>query len=119
MRLTAPNYAYANPFLEPVSLEAMADRSEGATPAERIVDPAADPEQAFERAETEVLISRFLDTLDARDRSMVVEIYWDDANQADIARAFHVSGAAISKRLARIVARGKVALAPLRDTLSQ
>ena len=81
-----------------------------------IADPAVDIEQWLERAEAQAIISRFLDTLDARDRAVVKEIFWNGTSQADIARAFHVSGAAISKRLSRIAARGQVALACLRDS---
>lgn len=117
MRLATPHYVYANPFLEPVSLDAMSARGEdGEAPADRIGDPEVDIERWLERAEAQAMIGRFLDPLALRDRAIVEEIYWNGTSQADIARAFQVSAAAISKRLARIAERGQIALACLRDS---
>jgi RNA polymerase sigma factor (sigma-70 family) len=116
MRLAADHYVYANPFQEPASLDALTASGEGGRPAVQIVDPAVDIEQAFERAEARGMIGRFLDTLSPRDRAIVEGLYWNDTSQTDLARAFGVSAAAISKRLSRIAARGQIALASLRGS---
>jgi DNA-directed RNA polymerase specialized sigma subunit len=116
MRLAADHYVYANPFLEPVSLDALAGASGEDGDATAIPDPGVDIEGEFERIEAEAMIGRFVETLGDRDRAIVEAIFWNGTSQADVARAFKVSGAAISKRLDRIAARGQAALACLRDS---
>ncbi len=118
MRL-ADNYAYANPFLEPISLDALAvrDADDAEALVHTIADPAPDGEELVERAEARSAIHRFLGTLRPRDREVVQRIFWNDESQADVARVLRVSGAAISKRMSRIAERGRDALAMLRESV--
>jgi DNA-directed RNA polymerase specialized sigma24 family protein len=45
-----------------------------------------------------------------KDRELVERVFFAGESQTQVARHFRVSGAAISKRMMRIVARGRVAL---------
>ncbi len=117
MRLPMDNYAYANPFLEPRSLESLAVRDEDDREAVAypVVDLSADVERRVELSETRSAISAFIRDLSSRDRELVQRIFWQGQTQADVARSFRVSGAAISKQMARIAARGRIALKSFRD----
>jgi hypothetical protein len=48
---------------------------------------------------------------------LIERVFWKGERQADVARAFDVSGAAICKRMRRIAERGRVALAFLQGSL--
>jgi RNA polymerase sigma factor (sigma-70 family) len=118
MRLAIPHhYIYADPVPEPLSLDLLFAKGldEKGKPFD-IPDATSDVELAVEYAEASRKIEAFLDTLGARDRALIEAVYWNGTSQTEIARDFKVSGAAISKRLSRIAALGKVALAPLRDS---
>jgi|SRR5271166_3804302 len=117
MRLV-DHYAYANPFLEPVSLDALVvpDTDDVSVLTHPIPDPAVDLEHQYELTWVQATISAFLGTLGPRDRELVRRVYWEDESQAAVARSFRVSAAAISKRMARIEAKGRIALAVLRNS---
>jgi DNA-directed RNA polymerase specialized sigma24 family protein len=113
------NYVYANPFLDPVSLDALAvpDPDDSDVLTHPVEDPAADIEEQFELMRVQTAISVFLRALDARDREIVVRVYWLEETQAAVAKRMRISGAAVSKRLTRIEAKGRTALAALRHSV--
>jgi len=113
------NYAYANPFLEPVSLDALTvpDPDDGDALAHPVEDPAADIEHQFELTQVQATVGAFLATLEPRDREIVLRVYWLEETQAAVARRFRISGAAISKRMSRIETKGRLALAALRHSV--
>jgi RNA polymerase sigma factor (sigma-70 family) len=118
MRSQADPYSYANPFVEPKSLDALAvaDEDDGNAIALPIEDRAPDAEEHLEFARAQAAIQNFIDGLDARDRTLIEHVFWDGEKEADVARALCLSSAAISKRMARITRRGQVALGFLRHS---
>lgn len=118
MRHDADPYIYASPLIEPLSLDAICMPSEdGDLSPLAIADPAPDAEDQVALAQARTAIESFIGTLDARDQVLVERIFWNDERQADVARALDLSGAAISKRMSRIVQRGRIVLACLRGSL--
>jgi DNA-directed RNA polymerase specialized sigma24 family protein len=118
MRSQADPYSYANPFVEPISLDALAvaDEDDGEAIILPIADRAPDPEEELEYAQVQAAVQFFINGLDARDRALIERVFWGGERQADVARALCLSAAAISKRMARIVGRGQVALDFLRHS---
>jgi DNA-directed RNA polymerase specialized sigma24 family protein len=118
MRSQADPYSYANPFVEPTSLDALAvaDEDDGEAIILPVADHTPDAEEQLEFARVQVAIQNFIDGLDARDRTLIERVFWEDERQADVARALSVSGAAISKRMTRIMQRGQIALGFLRHS---
>jgi DNA-directed RNA polymerase specialized sigma24 family protein len=116
MRSQADPYSYANAFVEPMSLDtlAVADEDDGKALTVPIADRASDAEEQLEFAQVQAAIRYFIDGLDARDRALIERVFWNGERQADVARALCLSGAAISKRMSRIVERGRIALGFLR-----
>lgn len=116
MRSDADPYSYANPFVEPMSLDSLAvpDEEDGEAMTMPIADRAPDAEEQVEFAQAQAAIQSFVDRLNDRDRTLVERIFWGGERQADVARALRISGAAISKRMTRIIERGRVELAYLR-----
>src|SRR5207247_2417674 len=105
------------PYLAIVSLDLLVKyEDDGEAMTYPIPDPDVDLELHVELAEVQSAIAGFLQTLEPRDREFVERVFWNDESQADIARAFNVSGAAISKRMGRIAQRGRIALAHLRGS---
>lgn len=119
MRSLMDNYVYANPYAEPISLDALAcpDGEDGEVICHPVVDPGADIDQLVAVAEARREINTFLSALMPADRELVERVFFGGESQADVARDFRVSGAAISKRMTRITARGRVALAGLRTCI--
>jgi DNA-directed RNA polymerase specialized sigma24 family protein len=118
MRYDADPYIYASPLIEPLSLDAICMPGEdGDFSPLAIADPAPDAEDQMALAQARTAIEGFIGTLDARDQDLIERIFWNDERQADVARALDLSGAAISKRMNRIVQRGRIALACLRGSL--
>lgn len=117
MRHQADPYLYANSFIEPMSLDALAVSGIDAdgTPV-TFRDSAPNAEEQLALSQAQAAVHNFIETLNARDQNLIERIFWNGERQADVARAFSVSNVAISKRLSRIVARGRVALAALRDS---
>jgi len=113
------NYVYANPFVEPMSLDALAipDAEDGEAICHPVPDPGADVEQILEVTEARLAIRAFLSGLMPVDRELIKRVFFGGQSQADVARHFHVSGAAISKRMTRIAARGRIALAEQRTSI--
>jgi hypothetical protein len=105
------DYAYANPLLEPMSLDALA------VPDPDDIDvmthPLADLECEFEQAWMQTKIDAFLRALSRRDRDLLWRVYWQGETQTSVARRSQVRGAAISKRMSCIQAQGRIALATL------
>lgn len=119
MRSLMDNYVYANPYIEPMSLDALAcpDGDDGEAIYHPVCDPSADIEQMAAVTEARQAINIFLSGLRSADRELVEKVFFDGQSQAEVARHFQVSGAAISKRMTRIVARGRIALANLRSSI--
>jgi DNA-directed RNA polymerase specialized sigma24 family protein len=119
MRSLMDNYVYANPYIEPISLDALAlpDGEDSEVICHPVVDPGADIDQMIAVAEARHAINAFLSDLMPADRELVERVFFGGQSQADVARHFRVSGAAISKRMTRIVARGRVVLADLRTSI--
>ncbi len=113
------NYAYANPFLNPVSLDALAvpDPDDSTVLTHPVADPAVDIEHDFELTRIQSAIGVFLRTLDLRDREIVVRVFWLEETQAAVAKRMRISGAAVSKRLSRVEAKGRATLAALRHSV--
>ena len=107
------NYAYANPFLEPASLDALLvpDPDDDQVLTHTIADPAADVERDLEAGELHLAVSRFVGGLGPEDRELIHRVFWHGDTQSQVALDFQVSGAAISKRMSRIQALGRKALA--------
>jgi DNA-directed RNA polymerase specialized sigma subunit len=117
MRHQADPYLYADPLVEPASLDALASSgADGEGESFSIRDTAPDAEDQLALAQAQTAVHTFIGTLDARDQNLIERIFWNDERQADVARAFAVSDAAISKRMSRIAERGRIALASLRGT---
>jgi DNA-directed RNA polymerase specialized sigma24 family protein len=118
MRSQADPYSYANPFVEPMSLDALAvaDKDDGEVVILPIGDRAPLAEEQLEFAQMQAAVQHFIDGLDAVDRTLIERVFWDGERQADVARALAVSGAAISKRMTRIMQRGQIALGFLRHS---
>jgi DNA-directed RNA polymerase specialized sigma subunit len=114
MRHQADPYLYANPLVEPMSLDALAVSGVDGKPI-TFRDTAPNAEEQLALSQAEAAVHNFIEMLNARDQNLIARIFWDGQRQADVARAFAVSDVAISRRLNRIVARGRVALAKLRD----
>ncbi len=104
--------AYANPFFEPTSIDALLvpDPDDDQVLTHIIADPAADAERVLEATELHDAVGRFVASLGPKDRELIERVYWQGETQSEVAREFQVSGAAISKRMTRIQAMGRVAL---------
>ena len=116
MRLVSDRYCYANPYLEPVSLDhpAAGDGDEDAAPlGHGLLDEDADPLRDAEQLQLQTAVQGFIEGLDERDRLLLTRVFWDEVPQADVARALQVSGAAISKRLRRVMEKARLVLAPI------
>ena len=113
------NYVYADPFLNPVSLDALAapDPDDSAVLTHPVEDLAVDIEHEFELTRVQSAIGVFLRTLDLRDREIVIRVYWLEETQAAVAKRMRISGAAVSKRLSRVEAKGRTALAAFRHSV--
>lgn len=115
MRLLSDYYACANPWLEPLSIEDLAATEDGGvSPVDNIPDGAPSPEERLHAVDIREAVQRFLDMLDARERLLVHRVFWDGHSQAQVARALDISGAAISKRMKVVIAKGADALGHLR-----
>jgi RNA polymerase sigma factor (sigma-70 family) len=116
MRSQADPYSYADPLVEPMSLDALAvaDEDDGEAIILPVADRTPDAEEQLEFAQVRAAIQKFIDELDVRDRILVERVFWDGERQADVARALSLSGAAISKRMTRLIERGRLALGFLR-----
>lgn len=119
MRSLMDNYVYVNPFLEPMSLDALGrpDPDDSDAITYTIADPGADIDQLLAVADACRIIETFLQNLMPTDRELVERVFFLGQTQADVARHFKVSGAAISKRMTRITQKGRVALAGLRASI--
>lgn len=118
MRSLTDQYAYANPLLEPVSLDGPSASGKDARDAALALrDESCDPEQQIELAQTRHAIRKWMAKLSARDRDLLERLFWEDEMQADVARAMCVSRSAISQQMTRITKRGRSELKPLRDSL--
>ena len=114
MRHQADPYLYANPLIEPVSLDALvASAKDGDGEPLAIRDTAPHAEDQLALAQAQATVHNFIGTLDARDQNLIERVFWNGERQADVARAFAVSDAAVSKRMSRIAERGRIALASL------
>src|SRR5262249_21185603 len=102
----------------PMSLDALAvvDEDGGKALILPIVDRAPDAEERVEFAQVQAAVQHFIDGLDARDRTLIERVFWNGERQADVARALALSGAAVSKRMTRIMQRGQTALGFLRQS---
>jgi DNA-directed RNA polymerase specialized sigma24 family protein len=117
MRHQADPYLYANPLIEPVSLDVLAwPDATGEGEPFWILDTAPNAEDRLELVQAWLIVHNFIGTLDVRDQYLIQRIFWNGERQADVAREFAVSDAAISKRMSRIAARGRTALASLRGS---
>jgi RNA polymerase sigma-B factor len=115
VRPISEQYLFANPFLEPISLDQpapSADEQEEAL-GSLIPDTAPDLEEVIERSEIRAAVLGFMNGLRDRDRLLLESLFWMDSTQADVARQFQVSGASVSKQLRRILAKARHDLAYL------
>lgn len=102
------SYAFANPFLNPVSLDALAvpHPDDSTVLTHPVEDHAVDIEHDFELTRVQGAIGVFFRSLDLRDREIVVRVYWLAETQA-----------AVAKRPSRVEAKGGTALAALRHSV--
>lgn len=112
------NCAYANPFLEPASLDALlvSDPDDDQVLTFPLADPGADAERTLQASELHQAVNTFVDRLGATDRELIQRVFWDGETQSQVAHDFKVSGAAISKRMARIQALGRKVLAEYQNS---
>src|SRR5262249_27356859 len=117
MRLFSDIYCCANPFLEPISLDTPATSGsdeEAESVGNLLHDPDENPERDMADAQMQAAVLNFVAALGAKDRVLIERLFWDGYSQADVARSLRVSRAAVSKRMHRIVEKGRLALASLR-----
>jgi len=80
-----------------------------------IPDPAPSAEEALDAARLGRILDNFVRSLKPRDRDIVHRVFWRGENQADVARAYGVSRAAINKTMDRICRHGALKLCAFRD----
>jgi RNA polymerase sigma factor (sigma-70 family) len=106
------DFVYISPLAPVISLDALLALPNSIH--QRPFDIAAPDISVEERLDRSIMLAaldRFLETLPPSDRELVHQHYWDDVSQAALARTNGVSAAAISKRMTKIYAKGKRALA--------
>lgn len=113
MRQSANMSFFAGAFAPVLSLDELSARLDPETGHATfdISDSAPLPDARLEHSQADDAVGRFVDSLPARDREIVRRLFWEDETQTDVAADFSVSKMAISKAMARIAQRGRVALA--------
>jgi DNA-directed RNA polymerase specialized sigma24 family protein len=100
--------------LAPVlSLEMLAPRDieDGASPFE-LIDPGPLADDFLARMQVIRAVTGFVALLTPREQEIVRQIFWEDRSQTEVAAFFKVSKMAISKTMARIREKGRLALSP-------
>jgi hypothetical protein len=110
------NYAYANPFLRPVSLDALAvpDPDDFAVLSHPVEDPAVDIEHDLELTRIKARSGYFSEPSATGTARSSFGSIGSRRPQAAVAKRMRISAAAVSKRLSRVEAKGRTALAALR-----
>ena len=119
---TVDPYVFANPYLNPASLDALIESStndEDKGASFEITDPCPTPEECSLRGCVSSGCERYLDCLTPAQREVVTKIFWEGQRQADVARSLGVSRAAIKQRLNKALAVGREALASHKDYLQE
>lgn len=106
------DYFFPGVFAPVLSLDQLYEKGREDGSGFDLVDNEPTPDQIFENGQTITAIREFVDNLPPRDRLIVRAVFWEDRTQTDVASELHVSKMAISKAVARICARGRVALTP-------
>jgi DNA-directed RNA polymerase specialized sigma24 family protein len=107
-----------SPLAPVVSLDAlMAARDRAGFPLFDIVAPSTPMEDYLDVIAAQVAVRRFVAGLPRRQRSLVVQLFWENKSQATAARDAGVSGASVSKSLHKIFDRGRRALKKHRNAV--
>ena len=77
-----------------------------------ITDPGPLADAFLARMQVIEAVNAFVVILTSREQEIVRQIFWEDRSQKEVAAFFKVSKMAISKTIARIREKGRVALSP-------
>jgi DNA-directed RNA polymerase specialized sigma24 family protein len=110
------HYDYHSPLAPVISLDAaMSEPGKDGNPAGDIEAPFTPFEDALAVEEAAAAVRRFIHSLPKRQREMILRHFWHGESQAEIARAQGVTGAAISRSMAKILKRGRLPLSSYRS----
>jgi RNA polymerase sigma factor (sigma-70 family) len=84
-----------------------------------LYDRSPRPSEVLEQRQAARALGAFLLTLSEREREILERFYWQHESQASIAVDFGVSKMAISKALARVLKRGRHAMAGHEPTMGR
>jgi RNA polymerase sigma factor (sigma-70 family) len=111
-RTSTPIPLFPGVFAPVLSLDALiAGRDADGGPSFDIRCDAPSIEEQFEQREAVAAVGDFVESLPQREKDIVRRLFWQDETQTDIANSLGVSKMAISKAIARITKRARVALA--------
>jgi DNA-directed RNA polymerase specialized sigma subunit len=114
MRHSTVSQSFAWALPQAVSLEDISapnGRDGDTHPLYGIADSAPTAAEQIDRARAIADVTKFINTLSTRDQEMVRRLFWFDENQSEVASQFGLSRMAISKAMAKIAKRGRIALA--------
>lgn len=107
---------YHSPLAPVISFEvAIAELGKDGKPVGDIEAPFTPMEDVLAADDAAQAVRRFVRSLPSRQRDIIMRSFWGGESQAQIARAFGVSGAAISKSMTRILLQGRQALSLYQD----
>lgn len=109
------SFAYHSPLAPVISIDvAIAEPGKDGKPVGDITAPFIPFESILDASRTAQAVRDFVASLPPSSREMIFQHFWGDQSKADIARRMGVSGAAISKSMAKILKRGRSALSGYR-----
>ena len=109
-------YACHSPLAQVISFEtALAEPGKDGQPIGDIAAPYVPFEDIIAASDTAAAIRRFVRSLPEPQQDMIFRHFWDGESQAEIARTLGVTGAAISKSMAKILKQGRTSLSSYRN----
>jgi DNA-directed RNA polymerase specialized sigma24 family protein len=109
-------YACHSPLAQVVSFETVvAEQGKDGQPVGDIAAPYIPFEDIIAASDAAAAIRQFVYSLPKSHQDMVFRHFWDGESQAEIARTRGVTGAAISKSMAKILKQGRVSLSSYRN----
>lgn len=113
MRQSAQRYLFAGVFAPVLSLDELCNGLDDETESVTfdITDSAPLPDVQLECEQALLAVDAFVASLSPRDQEIIRRVFWDGETQTEVAARLGVSKMAISKTLARIYVRGRLALA--------
>lgn len=102
------HFDYHSPFAPIISLEAaITEAGRDGKPAGDIAAPFVPVEDVLAVDDAARAVRRFVRSLPYRHQQIILRSFWKGESQAQIARSYAVSGAAISKSIGKILERGR------------